>query len=322
MNDGGRAERTGVTGRNWAEPAGTPAERGQIMIIGALVMSMLFVALAVGVNAGLYAGVMATDTSADDTADAAQAYQQTALALTNSLEYVNANHATDHVALTRNLTATLESTERALADHYATTGAFYEMSPPATTNRTEIVHDNASRNFTDATGATGWTLIDGVDSTAAFGIVVQRDGLELPKSADRFRLSITNGSVTVELRLAHDRDTGDIKLEVTTPTGSNTCKQQNETATVDLLTGSLAGAHCPNLAFEETVDGPFQVRYANADNATGEYRLNVTGANAAPATSYEDGTGSPRATVSIAAATVEYAYETDGIRHGSNVTTP
>lgn len=302
--------------------AGDPSERGQIIVIGAVIMALLFVMLAVVVNASIYAGVMATDTATDDTGSAVQAYQQTELALANSIDSVNANNATDHATLTRTLTETLETTEQVLADQYAATGAIYTVSEPRTTNRTAIVQDNATRNFTDATGASEWTLLDSVDSTQDYSMVVQRDGLALPASADRFRLNITNGTATWQLRLAHDQDTDDLKLEVTTPTGSNTCKEKNESASIDLVNGSLAGAHCKNLAFHEAIDGPYDVRYGNADNVTGEYDVTATGANAVNATSYGDDGGSPRANVSIASATVEYTFETNGIRHESNVTAP
>lgn len=306
------------TWRSRTEPSEPGAERGQIMIIGAVAMALLFVMLAVAVNAG----VMATDVSGQDTDDAIQAFHQTEHALANSIAHANANHATDHAALTRNLTADLSATERALTDEYATTGASYTLSAPTTTNRTVVVQDNASRNFTDATGATAWTPIDGVDATEGFTMVVDRDGLPKPDAADRFRLTIANATATWELGLTHDRDTGDLKLDVTTPSGTNTCDEKNETAAFDLVNGSLAGEHCRDLAFQEVLDGPYTVQYANADNVTGEYELNVTGGNAVPPASYTQGTGSPRANVSIASATVSYTYETAGVRHESNVTAP
>lgn len=314
----------GSTPTWWArsDTAGSGAERGQIIIIGALLMALLFVMLAVVVNAGIYAGAMANDVSEQDTDDAIQAYHQTEHALADSVENANANHATDHAALTRNLTADLEATELALAEDYATTGASYAISAPTVTNRTVIVQDNASRNFTDATAATRWTPIDGVDATADYTMVVDRDGLPKPDSADRFRLTITNGTVTWELGVTHNRTTDDIELDITTPSGSNTCAVQNETATVDLVDGTLESADCPDLAFGEFVDGPYEVRYANADNVTGEYDATFTEANGVSATAYADGTDSPRANASIASATVSFTYETAAISHDANVTAP
>lgn len=322
MPDGPDPERSRPTWRPRTDTAGPGAERGQIILIGALAMALIFVMLVIVVNGGIYASVMANDASRQDTDDAIQAYHQTEHALATSIAHANANHATDHDALTRNLTADLAGTERALADEYAMTGSSYALSSPTTTNRTVIVQDNASRNFTDATGTSAWTPIDGVDATERLTLVVDRDGLPKPDAADRFRLTIANGTATWELGVTHDRDTDEIKLDITTPGGSNTCAVANGTATIDLVEGTLEGTHCRDLAFDDIVDGPYEVRYANAENVTGEYDATFTEGTIVSATAYADGTDSPRATVSIASATVSYAYETNGVRHESNVTAP
>lgn len=305
-------------------PRGTAdrGRRGQILIIGALVMALFFVLLATVVNAGIYAGVTATDASTEDAGAASGAAHQTEHVLADARRTVNANHATDHTALVRNLTAALTTSEQALADEYAMRGAAYALSNVSTTNRTAIVHDNASRNFTDATGTTDWTLADAVVETGTFRLDVDRDALAGPAETGRFRIRITNGSATWSVAVAHDQDTGDVTIEVTTDTGSTTCAETTETARIDLTDGTLNGTECSNLAYAGFVDGQYAVSYENATNATGEYAVNATTADAVATTPYASGAASPRATYSLSSVTVRHTYRNTNVVHAANVTVP
>lgn len=313
---------SGVTRSHTRNGADRPGRRGQIVLIGALVIAVLFVTLAVAVNSGLYAGVTATQTSTEDASGASNAYKQTEAVVADARRHVNANHATNHDALVGNLTAALAASEGALADEYAVRGASYAITNVSTTNRMAVVHDNASRNFTDATGATDWTLADAVVATGTFRLDVDRDALAGPGAAGRFRIRITDASTTWSVAVAHDGDTGDVKLEVTTPDGSTTCATTTETARIDLVDGTFDGTDCRDLAYGEFVDGPYEVSYEHADNATGEYLVNATTADAVSTTPYASDGGSPRATYSLSSVTVRHAYRNPNVAHAANVTVP
>ncbi len=321
MRDGAPGRST-ATRSDRAAAKGRADRRGQMVIIGALLLATLFVALALIVNAGVYAGVTATERSSGDAGDAGLAYQQTEHVVADARRYVNANHATDHVALVRNLTAALAASERALAGEYATRGASYAISNASTTNRTAIVHDNATRPFTAATGAADWTLADGVVATGTFRLDVARDALAGPDAAGRFRVRITNGSATWTVAVGHDQATGNVTLEVTTDDGSTTCTTTADPARIDATAGTLDGTTCPDLAYAEHVDGPVLIDYENADNATGEYAVNATTTGAVPTTPYAAAPASPHAAYSLSSVTVRHDYRTRTVTHTANVTVP
>lgn len=293
-----------------------------MLVVASVVMAALIVALAIILSAGIHAGVMASTESAPEAGDAAQAYADTRRAVVDTRQYVNANRAASHGTLAANLSASLTATGDALGDEYAANGAAFDLSAPTTTNRTVVEHTDATRRFTDATGATEWTLADTVTGTDTFHVDATRDGLADPGTADRFRVRVTNGTATWSVALANDTATGAIVADITTPGGSSTCSVAADTARLDLTDGTLSGSSCPDLAFDQYVTGPYRVSYANADNATGEYTVDLTTSGGVDPTSYGPASASPTATYSVATVTVRYSYRTAGVHHAANVTAP
>lgn len=300
----------------------TPRSRGQLLVLTALVLAALFVGLAALVSSSIYAGVTATGDTGTERRAAAHAYQETVRVVADSRAHANAKHGESHDALVSNVTAMLDTQERALADEYAKTGSRYDLSTVAVTNRTAVVHDDATRAFTDASGATDWTLADDVGATRTYRMNVTREALADAGTADRFRLRIANGSTTWELALANDTGAGGIEAAVTVEGSTTTCTAVGDTAELDLIAGTLAGADCSDLAFPEFVEGPYRIGYTNGDNATGEYELDVTTGSAAPTTPYATGTASPRATFTLGSVTVEYSYRNRRVTHAANATVP
>jgi uncharacterized protein (UPF0333 family) len=141
-------------------------DRAQLFLVGAIVLAVLLVALAVLLNAVIYTGNLATrDTGADVAAtieydDAAHDAAFEVFTATN--DYADENEA-NHTRLEANLTGGIGAWETASAEHAAIRGTMASIENVVVTNGTRIEHDSTTgENFypVDDNSTTEWTLAD------------------------------------------------------------------------------------------------------------------------------------------------------------------
>lgn len=304
-------------------PAGRPdqaerSDRGQLLVLAALVLAVLFVSLAVIVNAATYTESLAVQKDGS-AGDAIQTNQRAVEATGNHIAYVNRNHNASHRTLGENFTANVGDWNRATQDRRVKRGTHASVSILSIRNRTVVVHDDESRQFTNATGAENWTLAGGVESVPTFRMEVHDDAI-IETGGDRpFRVLAQNGT-TWEMEVTKDTGSGEIEIAVTDGDGTTeTCVTSGPTAQLDLVAGTVDGVDCPGLELGTGVAEPYTLTYENGEHARGDYDLTVLTSNRVDNGQYHAETGSPRATYAIGTATVAYTYQTGDIKHTATV---
>lgn len=297
-----------------------PADRGQIALITVVVLSTLFVALALFLNGAIYAENLSTR----GTTDSDDAVVETAEALESVDELIdrtNRHHNATHETATENFTSMVDAVAAVRRAEAAEVGAHSHVAIVDQTNGTHVRQLNDSRAFTDASGALAdWTVVEDARGISDYRLTVQRSHLHTDAGdsleavlEDSFAVHVsTTDGASWTLHVYEDAD-GEVAVravhdgEVQAP-----CTAGAETVSIDLVDGTVDGDPCATLSFAHGLSGAVDIEYRNPGRIAGSYGLRVDRI-LGPATDdrYEaPGEGSPSATPNIYAATVEVSYET------------
>jgi hypothetical protein len=255
------------------------ADRGQLFIVGALALSVILVALAVLLNTAIYTGNVATRDTGVETTTVVE-FDNGAVAMAErTLQRVNYANDTSYAHLHANFTGGVSAWSQSAGQHVAISGgdAFVQAN---TTNGTRIVQDT-ERNFTNATGAQGWTIADGV---AVRNYTLTMNETTLPNIADddeeedfgdTFHIDVHGQSTEWEVYVYEN--SGETRVAVVE--GGSTllgrCSTTDASPTVDVTNASLAGSHCSALDFWGDAEGPLLLEYMDVGTVEGTYSLVV-----------------------------------------------
>lgn len=259
-------------------------DRGQLLLVGALALAVLFVSLAFLLNAAIYTETIATR-STDADATGVVAYRAAAVdATARSVTDLSVGHNATYDSMATNLRTGMATWDAAAGRHHATSGDVPSVAVVSIRNGTRIVQ-NGSRDFTDATGAPDWTVA--TDAGIRNGtMVVERDGTANVSdeslsalSGDAFRLNVTaSGSGNYSVFVY--RHAGNLTLRAFAPDGSSvdgdSCSRAGETVRVDVTGGRFGGRTCDDLAFVRTRGGPYDVSVRDGNRVNGTYSLTVS----------------------------------------------
>lgn len=289
-----------------------------MIIITALVIALVFVALAVIVNSAVYTENIGSRSSSDvGTVFAAQ--QEVKATVEGTLNRTNTHHSTSYDDLTRNYTRMTDAFEESYTSSYAERGAHVSVETINQTNGTYLQQTNQSRTYANASGgANDWTVADDVSGISDYNLTVVRSGLYtdtgVPHSevlADSFSIHITDeDGDTWELHIYENTSSNVTVRPVVSGAEKSACDVNATEPRVDFASGTLDGTHCPTLVFAEGLEGQLDIEYRNPNNITGNYSLRVdTVIDAGTNTDYVDpGSGSPTATPNIYSTTTRLIY--------------
>ena len=300
-------------------------ERGQLLLLAAIGIGVLFVILAMFLNTAIYTEVSATK-NADLREGQAVVENQNEVedVLHELLERSNQNDAASHEERYEQLDADIEAWNDLVSRHTATDRTLTQTTLVGVTNVTYVVQDEPSRHFTDRNGAANWTLTESGMDLRDFRLYVTADSLtevgnlSCSGSADCFTVTVDDGSDTWRL-FVYSTDGSDVAIEVENASGeTGVCSTTTGSAVINVTAGTLDGQDCPSLSFATGVDGPYTISYENADAVRGSYVLLVEG-SVSPSVHY--GTNdSPYLDPKIESATVHSRYETDGVHYTTQLT--
>lgn len=271
-------------GRSRGNDDGGDGDRGQLVLVTALVIAVVLVALVLLVNAAIYTENLATrDPSVG--ADDALAYRHTVVDGVGGV-VVRENRAEydDRADLEANVTASVERLDAAVAD------ASLDGGVSATVNESTLSYADGrlvrqtttGRNFTDASGLRAdWTLASDVvgarNYAATVEPTVQTDAANA--SGDAFGVVVAdNDSTDTWEAYVYENAAGEVVLAVQNASESSptaACTTTETEATVGFTAGTFAGESCPALSWATGVDEGYQLRYVNGDAAVGTYDLTV-----------------------------------------------
>lgn len=290
------------------------ADRGQLLLIAALGMAILFVALAVILNTGIYTENLATRSSdiagGSDALRFAESAEVGGIGLVERTnQYNNSSHDSLQTALVTGVTVWTNTTGKLTA----TRGTATSVELVSTTNGTRLVQDNATRDFTNESGnATAWTLVTDAENTRKFRInVTDYSSLGGFGSGNAFTVIVDNSSATWRFNITANGSQTTIGIRNQSG-GEQLCTVSSQDPWVNVTDATVNGTNCTGLVFAEGIDPPYSITYENSDNITGTYQLIVDNetlaTNADPHFHAGGGAGSPYVTPAVYAAELRIAY--------------
>ena len=246
-------------------------DRGQLLVIIALVLGMVFVALAIVVNAAIFTENLATRETVDS--------ERTA-AFTGDVERaieVRYNHTNSNGSHTASAArATFNDTFRTWTDQRsnvsATEGGYYGAN--WTTHVGWRLDQSSDDSFAPADNrdAINWTLATDAEDIAAFELEVTKD--DLNDSADgAFNVFVTDGTETWELFVY--RTDGNVVVTNDTAT-SDECTTGSSRAKIDVRAGELDGDPCDELDLPSALNSNLRIEFRDVHNSSGGEHVNGT----------------------------------------------
>lgn len=300
--------------------------RGQLLLVTALSLAILFVTLALILNTAIYTENLATRSGDIGGATDAVRYQDAARdGVGGIIGYANGHNNTSHSTLRSNLSTGVEEFRNNSARLFASGDRAVEVTLNDSVDGTRIAQTNESRNFTNRSGVTSWILVQEVENTREIRFHVFSNLLDT-LSLTPFRMILDGPLDTWELAVSSPTGS-DVKIEVDSPSGVDTCTVSETDAWINVTEGTLADEPCEPLeSFGDGIGTPYEIRFENSEDARGTYTMivdNSTLANDVETGSnthlFEDGAGQPFAAHAIYSANVTVVYETSRLYYNTSV---
>lgn len=289
-------------------------DRGQIIVITALVVAVLFVGLALVLNSAIYAENLSTR----ETGEQSSAVLQERHTVQQDLQYQidRANEqilggATDYTGASTSFRSIVATYGESKANEIALAGRILALQREDQTEGTQI-RQQTDGNFTaggDIESHPDWKLAANTTQAGNFEIEVQRDSIlnisdDLVSDGNvehlldaAFHVKISNGSdewrvfvfqeVTGNISIVTERgEREDIEDRALNTSLDDRCSVVAERARIDLANGTLAGQQCDQLDFYQSEvsgdDHDIEYRNARSDLAAVDLSLGLTVEEAYP----------------------------------------
>lgn len=298
-------------------PGAKPDSRGQLMLVTALSLAILFVTLALILNTAIFTENLATRSGdIGGGTDAVRYHDAARDGVGGVISYVNAHNHTSESSLQSNLSNGVDAFRNHTARLFADGDRAVETTLAGTNNGSRIAQNNDTRSFTNQTGnASDWTLVEDVENARAVEVnVTETSALTDGTSNQEFRLILDNSSETWRLNITFDGSSTFVGIR----NGSEAtfeCTAGSTTPRIDVTAGTIDGEPCEGLRFADGLEGPYDIRFENGDNVTGTFSIVIN--DTAPVTNVDTdndlvahGDGNPFATHAVYSANVTVVYQT------------
>jgi hypothetical protein len=297
-------------------------DRGQLILVTALAIAVSLVALVLLLNTVIYAENLATRGADVGGQDAIEYRSAVVDGVGGAVDAENDLNYESHDAVRQNVSAAVERVDTMLARQHLRRAELVEISNVTTTEGALLLHPEDTGSFENDTGASTWTLATDVPATRGFAFVLNDSVLatQTTDTSDAFRITVDNGSAQWAVYVYDDGGAITVAVDNETDPLTDICSTTDASPRLDLTAGTLAGDHCPGLAFGEGVDGQYDIEYTNADHAAGTYNLTVQRDPDAASSVIGDNfdgpaTGTaPYYAYAVYDATVDVRYRADGLR--------
>lgn len=297
--------------------------RGQLMLVTALALAILFVTLALIVNTAIYTENLATRGSDIGGGTEAVRYQDAVRSGVYGLVgYANYNANSSHTSIQTELSDGIQALDNRAGRQFALSDSAIETELDQTVDGSRIYQRDVTRNFSNVSGTSDWTVVQNVENVRAFRINVTRTEL-VALSNDPFEIVLDDGTSTWTLNISSSGT--DITVTVDGPSESGDCTAAGaEHAWINVTDGTHADANCdPLLSVAEGLSTPFEIRFTHGDEATGTYSFIVDNPTLAdtPGTHLQaDGSlDQPYVTHAVYSTTVTVVYQTPQLYYNTSV---
>ena len=301
-------------------------DRGQLLLVGALALAVVFVALALLLNTAIYTGNLATRDSGVEAAPTIEYVSESRQAGIDAIASVNRRNNTSATDLNSAFAATMEQWDGLASYHRAVAGDAADVDVGSTTNGTRIQQDDADRSFTNESGTADWTVASGVTGVRSMRFTVEESSLTGPEdpadflAGEVFYVNVTSDAGTRRVFVYDTADGPEIRVD---DDGSvTTCESGSDgTFVIDVPNESVGGASCPALGVLDDTDGSTDIDYRDGERAGGTYTMVVDEPPSALSLSdlNSPGTGSPYWTDAIYSAELNVTYRTGELDYEATI---
>lgn len=323
------------------------SERGQLFLIGALSLAVVFLLLAVVLNSAIYTENLATRGSNYVGDDDALRFQSDVHRMGDGLiDHVNDhNEGQDYPTLESKFVTGVESFSTAATRYGARTGEIADVTVDGSSwiEGTRIVQAaGTDRTFVDAGSTTDWTLVTSVPADRGMRNATLRvapDSSVLAAapnddpadyvSSNAFRVRFAESGGPVYAVFVYWSSSNDVAVRVVEDADSDSRTFYGSTChasgggheTIDLTGGTVGGDRCAALDFVGTLANDYDIQYRNGNHASGTYDITVRKqrSDVQSAAYSSDTTASPYTAEAIYAAKLKLRYETNRLHYETTV---
>ncbi|OYR57968.1 DUF7261 family protein [Halorubrum halodurans] len=265
------------------------ADRGQLLVVAGLVMAVALVALVVLLNATIYAETLATRGVEDADREAADVRAAAVGGVGELLEATNRAGPSSHAAANDTVLEGVADLDRRIARSYADRGGAVRLDADAAGLRRgkHLATDGNATSLANATGATTYAFVDGIDRTRAFSLSLAVDDLATTTAAnatgEAFHVAF-DGAALAGSREVYVYRNGSGGVVVANGTNGaaptalcSVAAAPGENVTLDLTGERFGSAACPGVWPADLVvpTDRYGIGFANADAADGTVTATV-----------------------------------------------
>lgn len=262
------------------------SDRGQIILVAAFALGVIFIALAVVINAAIFTENLATRGAGTSDDDALQyrheVEQSVGSVITNINEEYNGTNSTKLEVWVESNTTTIAAQG---GQQKAINGRVTDFAVDSSSFVIGKRFVNTSGDFTadsSLTDPTTWEVASGVTGTRALKFTVTNEATLEDNKSDAFTLSLRGNSGN-DWNMTVSKESASDPVNVTVVNGDGvvaSCTRSISTPfVIDVTSGVVAGKPCPALTVSDGeemwlgsgITEPYDIRYENADNITGDY---------------------------------------------------
>jgi len=264
-----------------------PRDRGQIILIAAFALGVVFIALALVINAAIFTENLASRGETTGASDALQYRQEVEDNVGTLVGFANYYNDSSQSALEDAVSDSIANVSVQGGRQSADTGAVVSVSAISSTSSPEFgtrINQSDSSTF-EGTSLSNWIVVTDVSDVRAVRINVtdisQLDGNE--ETAFDFVLEDSSGT---EWNMSvFDPAGSDLAVRVDTPDNTARCERSvpDTHATIDVTGGTVAGEPCHALTdsggqemhIGTGVSPDYTIRYRNGSQIEGNYSMVV-----------------------------------------------
>jgi hypothetical protein len=283
-----------------AHLSGGGRERGQLLLVGVLVLAAMFIVLALVVNSAIFAENLATREDVPGSEEAVEYRAELVDGIGEIVVAINEDENVTSRSELENHTRTEIAMVRSRGGlSQALSGAVVEVGYASTTGGHRIAQENASRNLTDRNATEHWTVAE--DVTRVRNVGFQLRDVDTGNFSSGFEMTVSN-SDTWSLSVSEEGLTGvgadglgadEVAVTVETGTGDQAeCVRDKPNATSPLTIDVTGGTvdeepcHALNRQADTTpmwlgagVNSPYDIEFDDGDSVNGTYSMVVENAS-------------------------------------------
>jgi len=251
-------------------------DRGQLLLIGAILIAVVIVGVVVQLNSLQYTNALGSYSQTQSLDEAASAEATTEQDIEALVRAVRADDpANFEQALRRNL-STYHNYSRNMSAETGTSSVSVSLNESASVNKTELNSSNGLRYRSPETNDKNWTVARDVRSVERFWL--NATGANNPNKD--FTITITNASASWQLRLNSSAASNDFVVQTrnaTAPPSGWISHCDEDEANISIRTGTSQGTGCDFTSLTEDLTPPYEIEYSYGQWGEGSYNITVIG---------------------------------------------